>query len=40
MYAYVGSRTTRERNARGEGISIFKLDTARGTLTPVDVVRL
>jgi len=39
MYAYVGSRTTRERNARGEGISIFKVDTARGTLTTVDVVR-
>lgn len=39
MYAYVGSRTTRERNARGEGISIFKVDIATGTLTPVDVVR-
>jgi len=39
MYAYVGSRTTRERNARGEGISIFKVDSAKGTLEPVDVVR-
>lgn len=25
MYAYVGSRTTRERNARGEGISVFRV---------------
>lgn len=32
MYAYVGSRTTRERNARGEGISIFRLDPAQGVL--------
>jgi 6-phosphogluconolactonase (cycloisomerase 2 family) len=39
MYAYVGSRTTRERNARGEGISIFKVDPATGALTPVDIVR-
>ncbi|MGJ7491470.1 lactonase family protein [Variovorax sp. ZT4R33] len=39
MYAYVGSRTTRERNARGDGISIFRVDTANGTLEPVDLVR-
>jgi 6-phosphogluconolactonase len=38
MYAYIGSRTTRERNARGDGISIFTVDTERGTLTLVDVV--
>jgi len=38
-YAYVGSRTTRARNARGEGISTFKFDDARGTLEPVDIVR-
>jgi 6-phosphogluconolactonase (cycloisomerase 2 family) len=38
MYAYVGSRTTRERNARGDGISIFKLDIAHGALELVDVV--
>ncbi|CAN7762239.1 MULTISPECIES: lactonase family protein [unclassified Variovorax] len=38
MYAYVGSRTTRERNARGDGISIFTVDTERGTLALVDVV--
>ncbi|EJL77875.1 3-carboxymuconate cyclase [Polaromonas sp. CF318] len=39
MYAYVGSRTTRERNARGEGISIFKVDTKSGSLELVDIVR-
>lgn len=39
MYAYVGSRTTRERNARGDGISIFKVDPALGTLAPVDIVK-
>ncbi len=32
MYAYVGSRTTRERNARGEGISLFRLDPECGAL--------
>lgn len=39
MYAYVGSRTTRERNARGDGISIFKVDAAHGTLELVDIAR-
>ena len=39
MYAYVGSRTTRERNARGDGISIFRVDAAHGTLELVDIAR-
>ncbi|WP_437881010.1 lactonase family protein [Pseudomonas sp. LRF_L74] len=39
MFAYVGSRTTRERNARGEGISVFKVDPLAGTLEPVQVVK-
>jgi 6-phosphogluconolactonase len=39
MFAYVGSRTTRERAARGEGISIFKMDERAGTLTLVDIAR-
>jgi 6-phosphogluconolactonase (cycloisomerase 2 family) len=39
MFAYVGSRTTRERNARGEGISVFKLDQEHGRLELVQVVR-
>ncbi len=39
MYAYVGSRTTRERNARGEGISVYKVDQEEGTLALVQVVK-
>jgi len=27
MFAYIGSRTTKERNARGEGISVFQVKT-------------
>jgi len=38
MYAYVGSRTTRERNARGEGISIFRVDAGSGELQPQGIV--
>jgi len=38
MYAYVGSRTTRERNARGEGISVYALDQEKGTLEQVQVL--
>lgn len=36
-YAYVGCRTTRERNARGEGISVFEV-AADGALTLVQLV--
>lgn len=36
--AYVGSRTTRERNARGEGISVFRVDADTGSLTLLHVV--
>ncbi|WP_322981503.1 lactonase family protein [Pseudomonas sp. C11] len=38
MFAYVGSRTTRERNARGEGISVFRVDPDSGTLERVQVL--
>lgn len=38
MYAYVGTRTTRERNARGEGISVFRCDAATGALSLVQVL--
>lgn len=38
MYAYVGSRTTRERNARGEGISVYRVDEACGTLERVQLL--
>lgn len=37
MYAYVGSRTTRERNARGDGISVFRVDPDNGALELVQV---
>lgn len=39
MYAYVGSRTTRERNARGDGISVFRVDAQSGALSLVQVVK-
>lgn len=38
MYAYVGSRTTRERNARGDGITVFEVDQENGTLERIQVV--
>lgn len=38
MYAYVGSRTTRERNARGEGISVFKVDPDTAALERIQVL--
>ena len=37
MFAYVGSRTTRERNARGDGISVFRCDPSTGALELVQV---
>jgi 6-phosphogluconolactonase len=39
MFAYVGSRTTRERNARGDGISVYRVDTRTGALTLVQLVK-
>ncbi len=39
MFAYVGSRTTRERNARGDGISVYQIDTQTGALTLVQLVK-
>jgi 6-phosphogluconolactonase (cycloisomerase 2 family) len=39
MFAYVGSRTTRERNARGEGISVFQVDAGTGSLELVQLVK-
>lgn len=37
-FAYVGSRTTRERNARGDGLSVFQIDPASGQLSLVQLV--
>jgi 6-phosphogluconolactonase len=38
-FAYVGSRTTRERNARGEGLSVFRVDPATRIWTSVQILR-
>jgi len=38
MFAYIGCRTTKERNARGEGISIVSCDEATGGLKLVELV--
>ena len=38
MFAYVGSRTSRERNARGEGLSVFRMDPQTSRLALVQVV--
>lgn len=37
MFAYIGSRTTRERHARGEGITVCRVEVD-GALTPVQVL--
>ena len=39
QYAYVGTRTTRERNARGEGISVFRVDPRTGSLELIQLVQ-
>jgi 6-phosphogluconolactonase len=36
--AYVGSRTTRERNARGDGINVYRVDAQSGAWTHVQHV--
>jgi 6-phosphogluconolactonase len=38
MFAYVGSRTTRERHARGDGISVYRCDPATGALSLVQLL--
>ncbi|MBT9550714.1 MAG: lactonase family protein [Hydrogenophaga sp.] len=38
MFAYVGSRTSRERNARGDGITVWKVEEATGDLSLVQTV--
>jgi 6-phosphogluconolactonase len=37
VFAYVGSRTTRERNARGDGISVYRCNPKSGALELVQV---
>jgi 6-phosphogluconolactonase len=38
LFAYVGCRTTRERNARGRGLGIYRLERPDGAWTPVQLV--
>ncbi len=38
MFAYVGSRTTRERNARGEGLSVYAVDPASAALERIQLL--
>lgn len=37
-FAYVGCRTTRERNARGDGINVYRVDATSGRWTHVQLV--
>src|ERR1700754_1793961 len=38
FFAYVGSRTTRERNARGEGINVYRVDAKTAQWTHVQLI--
>lgn len=38
MFAYVGSRTTRERQAMGDGITVFRVEPASGALERVQLL--
>lgn len=38
-FAYVGTRTEQERNARGQGISVYRVDPTDGKLELVQVLR-
>jgi 6-phosphogluconolactonase len=39
MLAYVGCRTTRERNARGEGIGVFRVDEVTGNWQRIQLLK-
>lgn len=39
LYAYVGSRITKERNSRGEGINVYRVDSVTGNWTHVELVK-
>ena len=38
-FAYVGCYTTKERNGRGEGINVYRIDDATGAWTHVQLLR-
>jgi 6-phosphogluconolactonase (cycloisomerase 2 family) len=39
MFAYVGCYTAKERNGRGEGVGVYRIDPASGAWTPVQLVK-
>jgi 6-phosphogluconolactonase (cycloisomerase 2 family) len=39
LFAYVGSRTTKERNAQGDGINVYQVDRATGDWSHVQLVK-
>ncbi len=39
MFVYVGCYTTKQRNARGEGINVYRMDRASGAWTHLQLVR-
>jgi len=38
MFIYVGCRTTRERNARGDGINVYRVDAQTGRLSHLQLI--
>lgn len=39
MFAYIGCRTTRERNAQGQGLSVYKFDELSGKLELIQILK-
>lgn len=39
VFAYVGCRTTKERNTRGKGINIFRVDPITGNWNHVQLIK-
>ena len=37
-YVYVGARTTKERNARGDGLNVYRMDNASGAWTHLQLL--
>jgi len=38
-FAYVGCYTTKQRNGRGEGIAVYRIDAATGAWTQIQLVK-
>ena len=39
-YAYVGSRTTKERNARGEGLTVYEISESTGEWKKIQSIKV